>query len=80
MRFRLIRTNDENADSILINYPTLKNYKIDVVDNKLYITLDSFDELLKLGTEHSEHSELVIFSDTHWTKENTIEIYDDWRE
>lgn len=84
MKFRLIRTNDENADRILKKYPNLKNYDIDVVDGRLYITLKSFEELIKFASENNDsgydQKEVVIFGNDGWTKENTIEIYDDYRE
>lgn len=81
MKFRIIATstwmlNDE-AKMTLDKYPTLNEYPIEIVDGKLYVTLNGLEDLLKLSKRYGE---LIISASDIIDGEDTIEIYDDYRE
>lgn len=83
MKFRIIATsiwgfnNDEVTKKILDKYPTLNEYPIEIVDGKLYVTLNGLEDLLKLSKRYGE---LIVSSGDIIDGEDTIEIYDDYRE
>lgn len=76
MKFRLVTTVEESVSGILAEYPQLKD-KIEVVDEKAYITIkkvDDFMEFAKLA------GEIVVGEKFLSTNEPFIEIYDSYRE
>lgn len=81
MKFRITVTSiwafDNEAERILDKYPTLNEYHIEIVDGKLYVTLYGLEDLIKFTDKYGE---IVISSATSEYDDNTIEIYDDYRE
>lgn len=74
MKFRLETVYLNASDKILEKYPALKEFNIETIENRLYITLNSLEDMMKLSEKFGE---IIIAS---YEKERTIEIYDDYRE
>lgn len=76
MKFRLITTVEESVSGILTEYPQLKD-KIEVVDEKAYITIEKVDDFMELAKLAGE---IVVGEKFLSTNEPFIEIYDSYRE
>lgn len=82
MKFRLIATsiwsfNNDEAERILDKYPTLKEFPIEIVDGKLYVTLSGLEDLIKFADKYGN---VIVSSASSEFDDNGIEIYDDYRE
>lgn len=78
MKFRLHTVWLTESKEILKKYPTLKEFSIETVGDKLYITLKDLEDLTKLSVKCGA---IILFSEIESILgEPTIEIYDDYRE
>lgn len=77
MKFRLHTTWLTESKEILRKYPTLKKFSIETVGDNLYITLKGFEDLIKLSKRYGE---LIISAGNVCDSEDSIEIYDSYRE
>lgn len=78
MKFRLTTVWDKDAKTILKRYPTIKDFNIEVTNDKLYVILDNLQDLVKLSSIYGEL--IIIDGNRYYVEEDTIEIYDDYRE
>ena len=79
MKFQIYRTMNYGRDveSLLVKYPVLGNYKLKQTKDGVVITLSSLKMLVQLGLDIGEE---LIIGKSGWDVENSIEIYDDYRE
>ena len=79
MKFQIYRTMNYGMDveSLLVKYPVLGNYKLKQTKDGVVITLSSLKMLVQLGLDIGEE---LIIGKSGWDVENSIEIYDDYRE
>ena len=79
MKFQIYRTMnyDRDVESLLVKYPALGNYKLKQTKDGVVITLSSLKMLVQLGLDIGEE---LIIGKSGWDVENSIEIYDDYRE
>lgn len=80
MKFQIYRSADfriTKVDELLAKYPMLSNYKLKQTKEGVIITISSLKALIQLGKDIGV--ELVVGSGG-WNVNDSIEIYDDWRE
>ena len=79
MKFQIYRTMnyDRDVESLLAKYPVLGNYKLKQTKDGVVITLSSLKMLVQLGLDIGEE---LIIGKSGWDVEDSIEIYDDYRE
>ena len=79
MKFQIYRTMNYGRDveSLLVKYPVLSNYKLKQTKDGVVITLSSLKMLVQLGLDIGEE---LIIGKSGWDVEDSIEIYDDYRE
>ena len=79
MKFQIYRTMNYGRDmeSLLVKYPVLGNYKLKQTKDGVVITLSSLKMLVQLGLDIGEE---LIIGKSGWDVEDSIEIYDDYRE
>ena len=79
MIFQIYRTMNYGRDveSLLVKYPVLSNYKLKQTKDGVVITLSSLKMLVQLGLDIGEE---LIIGKSGWDVEDSIEIYDDYRE
>ena len=79
MKFQIYRTMnyDRDVESLLVKYPLLSNYKLKQTKDGVVITLSSLKMLVQLGLDIGEE---LIIGKSGWDVEDSIEIYDDYRE
>ena len=79
MKFQIYRTMNYGMDveSLLVKYPVLGNYKLKQTKDGVVITLSSLKMLVQLGLDIGEE---LIIGKSGWDVEDSIEIYDDYRE
>ena len=79
MKFQIYRTMNYGGDveSLLVKYPVLGNYKLKQTKDGVVITLSSLKMLVQLGLDIGEE---LIIGKSGWDVEDSIEIYDDYRE
>ena len=79
MKFQIYRTMNYGIDveSLLVKYPVLGNYKLKQTKDGVVITLSSLKMLVQLGLDIGEE---LIIGKSGWDVEDSIEIYDDYRE
>ena len=79
MKFQIYRTMNYGRDveSLLVKYPLLSNYKLKQTKDGVVITLSSLKMLVQLGLDIGEE---LIIGKSGWDVEDSIEIYDDYRE
>lgn len=78
MKFRLNTVCLTESKEILRKYPTLKEFPIETVGDKLYITLKDLEDLTKLSKRYGEL--IISASNAYCDNEDSIEIYDGYRE
>ena len=79
MKFQIYRTMnyDRDVESLLVKYPVLGNYKLKQTKDGMVITLSSLKMLVQLGLDIGKE---LIIGKSGWDVEDSIEIYDDYRE
>ena len=79
MKFQIYRTMNYGGDveSLLVKYPVLGNYKLKQTKDGVVIALSSLKMLVQLGLDIGEE---LIIGKSGWDVEDSIEIYDDYRE
>lgn len=79
MKFQIYRTMSYSRDmeSLLKKYPALGNYKLKQTKDGVVITLSSLKMLAQLSLDIGEE---MIIGKSGWDVEDSIEIYDDYRE
>ena len=80
MKFQIYRTAGygvTKVDELLAKYPVLANYKLKQTENGVVITISSLKALVQLGKDIG--AELIVGS-SGWDVDDSIEIYDNWRE
>lgn len=79
MKFQIYRTMNYCGDmeSILVKYPALGNYKLKQTKDGVVITLSSLKMLARLSLDIGQE---MIIGKSGWDVEDSIEIYDDYRE
>ena len=79
MKFQIYRTMNyvRDVESLLVKYPLLSNYKLKQTKDGVVITLSSLKMLVQLGLDIGEE---LIIGKSGWDVEDSIEIYDDYRE
>ena len=79
MKFQIYRTMNYGMDveSLLVKYPLLSNYKLKQTKDGVVIALSSLKMLVQLGLDIGEE---LIIGKSGWDVEDSIEIYDDYRE
>ena len=79
MKFQIYRTMNyvRDVESLLVKYPVLGNYKLKQTKDGVVITLSSLKMLVQLGLDIGEE---LIIGKSGWDVEDSIEIYDDYRE
>ena len=79
MKFQIYRTMNYGRDveSMLVKYPVLSNYKLKQTKDGVVIALSSLKMLVQLGLDIGEE---LIIGKSGWDVEDSIEIYDDYRE
>ena len=79
MKFQIYRTMNYGRDveSLLVKYPALSNYKLKQTKDGVVIALSSLKMLVQLGLDIGEE---LIIGKSGWDVEDSIEIYDDYRE
>ena len=79
MKFQIYRTMNYGRDveSLLVKYPVLSNYKLKQTKDGVVIALSSLKMLVQLGLDIGEE---LIIGKSGWDVEDSIEIYDDYRE
>ena len=79
MKFQIYRTMNYGMDveSLLVKYPVLGNYKLKQTKDGVVIALSSLKMLVQLGLDIGEE---LIIGKSGWDVEDSIEIYDDYRE
>ena len=80
MKFQIYRTADYgkiSIDALLAKYPALSNYNLKQTKDGVVIAIASLKALVQLGRDVG--SELIV-GNSGWDVEDSIEIYDDWRE
>ena len=78
MKFFIQSTWIDEPDRLLKKYPVLSQFKITIENNKMYITLNTVEEITELIK--IVHNPVIIDYDNLFAKGWRIEIYDDWRE
>ena len=79
MKFQIYRTMNYGGDveSLLVKYPVLGNYKLKQTKDGVVIALSSLKMLVQLGLDIGKE---LIIGKSGWDVEDSIEIYDDYRE
>lgn len=79
MKFQIYRTMNYGGDveSLLVKYPVLGNYKLKQTKDGVVIALSSLKMLVQLSLDIGEE---LIIGKSGWDVEDSIEIYDDYRE
>lgn len=79
MKFQIYRTTSYCGDmeSLLAKYPALGNYKLKQTKDGVVITLSSLKMLAQLSLDIGKE---MIIGKSGWDVEDSIEIYDDYRE
>lgn len=79
MKFQIYRTASycEDMESLLAKYPALGNYKLKQTKDGVVIILSSLKMLAQLGLDTGKE---MIISKSGRDVEDSIEIYDDYRE
>ena len=79
MKFQIYRTMNYGGDvePLLVKYPLLSNYKLKQTKDGVVITISSLKMLVQLGLDIGEE---LIIGKSGWDVEDSIEIYDDYRE
>ena len=79
MKFQIYRNMnyDMDVESLLVKYPVLSNYKLKQTKDGVVITLSSLKMLVQLGLDIGKE---LIIGKSGWDVEDSIEIYDDYRE
>ena len=79
MKFQIYRTASYCGDmeSLLAKYPALGNYKLKQTKDGVVITLSSLKMLARLSLDIGQE---MIIGKSGWDVEDSIEIYDDYRE
>lgn len=79
MKFQIYTTMNYGGgmDALLARYPALGNYKLKQTKDGVVITLSSLKMLAQLGFDIRKE---MIIGKSGWDVEDSIEIYDDYRE
>ena len=80
MKFQIYRTADygkTKKDGLLAKYSVLGNYKLKQTKEGVVITITSLKMLAQLGKDIGVE---LIIGNSGWDVEDSIEIYDNWRE
>ena len=79
MKFQIYRTMNYGVrmESLLAKYPALGNYKLKQTKDGVVITLSSLKMLAQLSLDIGQE---MIVGKSGWDVEDSIEIYDDYRE
>ena len=79
MKFQIYRTMnyDRDVESLLKKYPALGNYKLKQTEDGVVITISSLKMLAQLSLDVGEE---MIIGKSGWDVDDSIEIYDDYRE
>lgn len=78
MKFYINSTWNGSSKQLLKKYPVLSQFKITTENDKMYITLDTVEEIAKLI--ETVHNPVVLDYDALFVKGWRVEIYDDYRE
>ena len=78
MKFFLKSTWIDEPNRLLKKYPALSQFKTIIENDKMYITLDTVEEIAKLI--ETVHNPVILDYDDLFVKGWRAEIYDDYRE
>lgn len=78
MKFYINSTWNGSSKQLLKKYPVLSQFKITTENDKMYITLDTVEEIAKLI--ETVHNPVILDYDDLFVKGWRAEIYDDYRE
>lgn len=77
MKFQIYRTMGGGMEALLEKYPVLGNYKLKQTKDGAVITISSLKMLAKISLDIGQE---MIIGKSGWDVEDSIEIYDDYRE
>lgn len=78
MKFYINSTWNGSSKQLLKKYPVLSQFKITTENDKMYITLDTVEEIAKLI--ETVHNPVILDYDALFVKGWRAEIYDYYRE
>lgn len=78
MKFYINSTWNGSSKQLLKKYPVLSQFKITTENDKMYITLDTVEEIAELI--ETVHNPVILDYDDLFVKGWRAEIYDDYRE
>ena len=76
MKFRVSCSYYKHGGTVLREYNQLQNYKPEIIDDELYVVIDSLEDLVEL--KNSIKQSIILDWDS--SKENYLIIYDDYIE
>ena len=78
MKFFIRTTWINEPKQLLEKYPVLSQFKITTENNKMYITINTVEEVTELI--ESVHNPVILDYDNMFGRDWYVEIYDNWRE